>query len=105
MLDANLTQQLQTYLGNLREPIELVASLGDDAKSDQTRELLNEIAMAEPKAVAPDIGNTPCTPPNSAGRSLMLVRPRRRRNGWPKVSMKNITAVAAMTPMWSVASR
>ena len=44
MLDANLTQQLQTYLGNLREPIELVASLGDDAKSAQTRELLTEIA-------------------------------------------------------------
>ena len=29
MLDANLTQQLQTYLANLREPIELVASLDD----------------------------------------------------------------------------
>ena len=44
MLDANLTQQLKTYLANLREPIELVASLGDDEKSRQTRELLEEIA-------------------------------------------------------------
>ncbi|WP_120716380.1 alkyl hydroperoxide reductase subunit F [Tsuneonella amylolytica] len=44
MLDANLTQQLSTYLANLREPVELVASLGDDAKSAQTRELLTEIA-------------------------------------------------------------
>ncbi len=44
MLDANMTQQLKQYLGNLREPIELVASLGDDAKSSQTRELLQEIA-------------------------------------------------------------
>ena len=44
MLDANLTQQLTTYLANLREPIELVASLGEDAKSRQTRELLEEIA-------------------------------------------------------------
>ena len=43
MLDANMTQQLKQYLGNLREPIELVASLGDDAKSAQTRELLEEI--------------------------------------------------------------
>jgi alkyl hydroperoxide reductase subunit F len=44
MLDANMTQQLKQYLANLREPIELVASLGDDQKSAQTRELLEEIA-------------------------------------------------------------
>ena len=44
MLDATMTQQLSTYLANLREPIELVASLGDDAKSAQTRELIEEIA-------------------------------------------------------------
>ena len=31
MLDANLTQQLKGYLANIREPIELVASLGEDA--------------------------------------------------------------------------
>ena len=44
MLDANLTQQLKNYLANLREPVELVASLGDDEKSTATRELLEEIA-------------------------------------------------------------
>mgnify|MGYP001314093337 CR=1 FL=1 len=44
MLDASMTQQLKQYLGNLREPVELVASLGDDPKSEQTRELLEEIA-------------------------------------------------------------
>jgi NADH-dependent peroxiredoxin subunit F len=44
MLDANLTQQLKTYLANLREPIELVASLGEDKRSADTRELLTEIA-------------------------------------------------------------
>ncbi|MBO9503898.1 alkyl hydroperoxide reductase subunit F [Qipengyuania flava] len=44
MLDATMTQQLKTYLANLREPVELVASLGDDDKSAQTRELLEEIA-------------------------------------------------------------
>ena len=44
MLDATMQQQLETYLANLREPIELVASLGSDAKSAQTRELLEEIA-------------------------------------------------------------
>ena len=52
MLDANLTQQLKTYLANLREPIELVASLGDDAKSAQTRELLTEIAALHPMVTA-----------------------------------------------------
>ncbi len=44
MLDANLTQQLKGYLVNIRQPIELVASLGDDAKSRQMGELLGEIA-------------------------------------------------------------
>ncbi len=44
MLDDNLTQQLKTYLANLREPVELVASLGEDEKSRQTRELLEEIS-------------------------------------------------------------
>ncbi len=44
MLDATMKQQLATYLANLREPVELVASLGEDGKSRQTRELLEEIA-------------------------------------------------------------
>ncbi len=44
MLDANMQGQLKQYLANLREPIELVASLGEDEKSAQTRELLTEIA-------------------------------------------------------------
>ena len=44
MLDANLTQQLKGALANLRRPITLVATVGDDAKSRQTRELLEQIA-------------------------------------------------------------
>jgi len=44
MLDANMTQQLKAYLVNIKQPIELVASLGDDAKSRELGELLNEIA-------------------------------------------------------------
>ena len=44
MLDAGLKQQLQQYLANLREPIELVASLGDDQRSADTRALLEAIA-------------------------------------------------------------
>ena len=52
MLDATMTQQLKSYLENLREPIELVASLGDDDKSVQTRELLEEIAALHEKVSA-----------------------------------------------------
>lgn len=52
MLDANLKQQLSQYLGMLREPIELVASVGDDAKSAETRELLTQIAELSDKVTA-----------------------------------------------------
>ncbi|MXO65079.1 alkyl hydroperoxide reductase subunit F [Altericroceibacterium endophyticum] len=57
MLDANMKEQLKQYLGNLREPIELVASLGDDAKSGETRELLEEIAELNDKVSASFDGN------------------------------------------------
>ncbi|OYW45741.1 MAG: alkyl hydroperoxide reductase subunit F [Sphingomonadales bacterium 32-68-7] len=52
MLDTGMTDQLRQYLAMLREPIELVASLGDDAKSAQTRELLEEIAALSDKVSA-----------------------------------------------------
>lgn len=52
MLDANLSAQLKQYLAMLREPIELVASLGDDAKSAQTRELIEAIAALSDKVSA-----------------------------------------------------
>ncbi len=44
MLDTSMQTQLKQYLGNLREPIELIASLDGSDKSAQTRELLTEIA-------------------------------------------------------------
>ncbi len=44
MLDAAMKDQLKQYLANLREPIELVASLDESEKSAQTRALLEEIA-------------------------------------------------------------
>ncbi|MFA5968291.1 MAG: alkyl hydroperoxide reductase subunit F [Sphingomonas sp.] len=49
MLDANLKQQLKGYLVNIRQPIELVASVGDDAKSREIDELLGEIAELSDK--------------------------------------------------------
>ena len=44
MLDANTTQQLKTYLVNLRRPVELVASLGEGAKSEEMRALVEQVA-------------------------------------------------------------
>ncbi|MEQ8311628.1 MAG: alkyl hydroperoxide reductase subunit F [Sphingopyxis sp.] len=44
MLDANTTAQLKTYLGNLRRPIELVASLDSSPKSAEMRALVEEVA-------------------------------------------------------------
>ncbi|TBW48240.1 alkyl hydroperoxide reductase subunit F [Marinobacter halodurans] len=43
MLDANLKEQLKGYLANVREPVELVATLDDGAKSRELLELLQEI--------------------------------------------------------------
>lgn len=49
MLDANLKNQLKAYLEKITRPVELVASLGDDAKSQELRALLNEIASLTPR--------------------------------------------------------
>ncbi|MCW8807264.1 MAG: alkyl hydroperoxide reductase subunit F [Rhodanobacter sp.] len=44
MLDVSLRDQLQTYLEKMTQPIEIVASLDDGAKSIELHELLEEIA-------------------------------------------------------------
>lgn len=44
MLDAAMQTQLKAYLANLREGVELVASLDDSEKSRQTRQLIEQIA-------------------------------------------------------------
>ena len=44
MLDANTTAQLKSYLGNLRRPIELVASLDASPRSAEMRSLVEEVA-------------------------------------------------------------
>jgi len=44
MLDQDIKQQLAAYLERVQEPFEMVATLGDDAKSAELRELLEEIA-------------------------------------------------------------
>ncbi|WP_341710826.1 alkyl hydroperoxide reductase subunit F [Erythrobacter sp.] len=62
MLDATMKQQLTAYLANLREPVELVASLDDSAKSAQTRELLEEIAALHDMVRASFDGTDPRKP-------------------------------------------
>jgi alkyl hydroperoxide reductase subunit F len=49
MLDTTLQTQLQTYLGMLKAPIRLIASLDDSAKALEMRTLLEQIAALSDK--------------------------------------------------------
>ena len=49
MLDEALKGQLKTYLNNLREPVELVASLDDGERSTQMLDLLRDLDAASDK--------------------------------------------------------
>ena len=49
MLDATLKVQLQQYMGMLRQPIRLIASLDDSAASQEMRGLLDDIAGVSDK--------------------------------------------------------
>ncbi len=49
MLDANLKTQLKAYLENITQPVELVASLDDGAKSAELLALLEDIASLTDK--------------------------------------------------------
>ncbi|HLV77948.1 MAG TPA: alkyl hydroperoxide reductase subunit F [Marinobacter sp.] len=49
MLDANIKQQLQAYMEKLQQPIELVAAYDDSKKSQELKELLEEIAAMSDK--------------------------------------------------------
>ncbi|WP_415034691.1 alkyl hydroperoxide reductase subunit F [Azonexus sp.] len=64
MLEADIKAQLTAYLERLQRPIELVAALGDDARSQEMRELLadivscsNQVSLREEKnARTPSFG-------------------------------------------------
>jgi alkyl hydroperoxide reductase subunit F len=56
MLEAQLKTQLQTYLGMLRQPIHLIASLDDSANGKDMRELLVEIAELSDKVTLDESG-------------------------------------------------
>lgn len=57
MLEQDMKTQLQTYLGMLRQPIRLIASLDDSANAKDMRELLQEIAELSDKVSFADSGN------------------------------------------------
>src|SRR3546814_15599877 len=66
---ANLTQQLNGYLTKVRVPVELVASLGDDAQSRELEELLSEIA-----ALSDKITVRPAATDDDARKPSFLIR-------------------------------
>jgi alkyl hydroperoxide reductase subunit F len=57
MLDDTLKTQLQTYLGMLRQPIRLIASLDNSDNAAKMRELLQEIAALSDKVSLDETGN------------------------------------------------
>jgi len=52
MLDKDIRQQLAAYLERVQQPFEMVATLGTDAKSDELRELLEEVASIRPDKIS-----------------------------------------------------
>lgn len=69
VLDQNMTAQLSQLLDNLREPIQLRASLDDSDKSKQTEELLNEIAALHDKVTYERTDDNPRRPSFEIARS------------------------------------
>ena len=57
MLDATLKTQLQTYLGMLRRPIRLIASLDDSDTAAEMRSLLDDIVSLSDKVSLDTTGN------------------------------------------------
>jgi alkyl hydroperoxide reductase subunit F len=70
MLDSTLKTQLQGYLTRLQQPIELVASLDDSAKSAEVRELLAEIAALSDKISVLEDSDTSLRKPSFAVRRV-----------------------------------
>ena len=75
MLDANLKGQLQSYFERIQMPIELVASLDDSAKSQEMKELLEDIVPLSDKITLRLNGSDPRKPSfaiNRAGTDISV---------------------------------
>ena len=68
MLDINIQNQLKAYFDNLKQPIELVASLDASPKAQEMRELLHEIVALSPKISLNEDGTDARRPSFSVGR-------------------------------------
>ena len=69
MLDANLKAQLKSYLERVTQPIEIVASLDDGAKSQELLALLQDVNALSDKITLRDDGN------DSRKPSFAITRP------------------------------
>ena len=68
MLDANLKTQLKSYLERVTQPIEIVASLDDGAKSREMLELLKDVASLSSQITLLDNGDDARKPSFSINR-------------------------------------
>ncbi|MGE8482439.1 MAG: alkyl hydroperoxide reductase subunit F [Pseudomonas sp.] len=68
MLDANLKAQLKSYLERFTQPIEIVASLDDGAKSQEMLALLKDVASLSNQITLLDNGNDARKPSFSINR-------------------------------------
>ncbi|WP_053143684.1 alkyl hydroperoxide reductase subunit F [Pseudomonas sp. P97.38] len=68
MLDANLKAQLKSYLERVTQPIEIVASLDDGAKSQEMLALLKDVASLSDKITLLDNGTDARKPSFSLNR-------------------------------------
>ncbi|KPU53890.1 alkyl hydroperoxide reductase subunit F [Pseudomonas fluorescens] len=68
MLDANLKAQLKSYLERVTQPIEIVASLDDGAKSREMLELLKDVASLSTQITLLDNGDDARKPSFSINR-------------------------------------
>ncbi len=69
MLDQDLQDQLAAYLERVKEPFDIVASLGDDAGSQEMRELLETVAKLSDKITLRTDGQDGRTPSFALQRS------------------------------------
>src|SRR5471032_2237330 len=75
MLDANLKAQLKSYLERVTQPIEIVASLDDGAKSQEMLALLKDVASLSTFITLKDSGSDARTPSfslDSPGHNISL---------------------------------
>jgi len=68
MLDTTIKTQLKAYLERLQQPIELIASLDDSEKSQETRALLDDIAALSDKVAVRHNGQDARRPSFSVAR-------------------------------------